>query len=126
MNGTFVLTPYDVIAKSFRDFFRPFGGERAIGRVVASPSDVRDQAFAETASDGLTFVRVLVHVLVGTLLFVVMLLPVIAISILNARIQVNDLLKTALHGAQYALLISAVFLYIVTLVKSTATALRSF
>jgi hypothetical protein len=126
MNGNAVsIHPSEVFAESLRTFFGPFRGNSNHG--PQGPERARVAATTESRENAATLPALLsfvVHVLVGTSLFLLVLAPGVLIQMLLSTANVAPLVVNGLRVAQYALLATDTFLFLSLLVRSAVTTLR--
>jgi hypothetical protein len=126
MNGNAIsIHPSEVFAESLRTFFGPFRGnsnpasQRSEHRRV--PETTQSGENAATLPALPSFV---VHVVVGTSIFLLVLAPGVLIQVILRTANVAPLVANGLRVAQYALLATDTFLFLSLLVRSAATTLR--
>ena len=126
MNGNAVsVHPSEVFAESLRTFFGPFRGNA--NHAPQRSERLRAAATTETRENAATLPALLsfiVHVVVGTSLFLVVLAPGVLIQVLLSKANAAPLVVNGLRVAQYALLATDTFLFLSLLVRSAATTLR--
>jgi len=125
MNGHSVsIHPPEVFAESLRTFFGPFRGNSTYAPQGQERERIAATEARQNAATLPALLSFVVHVVVGTSLFLLVLVPVVLLQALLSTVTTAPILASGLRVAQYAILATDTFLFLSLLVRSAVTTLR--
>jgi hypothetical protein len=125
MNGHAVsIHPSEVFAESLRTFFGPFRGNSTYAPRGQERERIAATEAPQNAATLPALLSFVVHVVVGTSLFLLVLVPVVLLQALLSTVTTAPILASGLRVAQYAILATDTFLFLSLLVRSAVTTLR--
>jgi hypothetical protein len=118
------IHPSEVFAESLRTFFGPFRGNSTYAPQGQERERIAATEARQNAATLPALLSFVVHVVVGTSLFLLVLVPVVLLQALLSTVTTAPILASGLRVAQYAILATDTFLFLSLLVRSAVTALR--